>query len=516
MPLSSLSKTYASQSAEDILSKTDELKDLIQAFVMHAISNKHKSAIQILSKILEKTDVDSLSEHVDDALQAEENIDVKQRQALGRLFRSLFPAFSKIPMEVTEGSELSEQDFAYVVGTSNVRGFGSTPYYFPIFSYIGRQSFVLSDDMFKSCYFRTAAILERLIPGKPILLVLGSEPRLLLENVFKLREHEFGGNTKADFEYMEISARRYAELGEALQKVAKGPLNFLVPMPTFDDDTNELSRHMIKHLYQYLEGTDIGLIDPFDAFVDTDTGHMYEDLQIVKKEGELHFNHDGLMRITSCMVEKGFASPDVITDEMYQWNHLFQINMGNKGEVRIWSDPARSLKSDMAAAAIVSENLCDFIAGHFAQKPSSSTLVLNSYQGFLAYCIPFKLSEKIYTVCPNQLDVQSAQRLFQFTGREEIVPCTKENLQSFITDGKVESLIVHIMPYDDVDDVNADIKAAIDDYNPERVFIYLAEGIEPPSIDQSNYQLVSEGEFKNRHLPECWQTHRLFFFNLDK
>lgn len=497
---SNIVEKYAAQTHDVILAEFTDLKDLTEAFLAHLLSNKAKSAVALLQQLLKMGSVAQIAGLIEEALDGK-SLDIKLHQLMGRVFRAAIPAMGAA---ADADEALQNQDFIYVVGTSNARGFGSSPFFFPIFAYIGRQTFTLNDEKFEDCTRRTKKILERLVPGKPVLMILGSEPRLLLENVFKMRDQEFGGLLENDYELMDVAARKYKEMGLELKKVAKGPLHFLVPMPTYTDDTNTLTKRMIEKLYEELEGTDIGLIDPYDSFIDPETGILEESLQSSKDEEELHFNHIGLQRIMRSFIEQDLLPEGSDEADLYQWHNLMSINMGEGDEVRIWCDPAKSMKSDMAAATMMGGHLVDYVSSALARKPAEVIAVLNSYQGYLPFCIPQGLAQKTLAFSNDERHVASAQRLLHFTGRNDIEALHDDTISD--QSAPIDALLVQSLPKDNWQDVQDNLIKALDTMKPERVYVYSPEIHMAPNLDAQGYRVEVSANFNNRHLSDEWKV----------
>jgi len=501
-------KEYAAKPPEAILSSGNECRVLTHAFFSYVLTGQNKQAVALYHEISSRYGFDEFKTELQQAL-GNQNIEFKPHLALGQLIRKFLSPLHQ-PASQEQEADLEDDQFTYVMGTSNARGFGSSPYCFSIFAYVGWQTFVLNEEKFEECTQRTLQIVERLCPGKPIILILGSEPRLLLENRFKLRDREFGGLEDSDYKYMEEAARKYKEMGLKILEKAKGPFSFLVPMPTFNEDANVLSRYMIKHLKQELEGAEIGLVDPYDLFLEPGTETMDEALQSSRDENELHFNHEGLMRIIGVMADLGMV-PDVAKETPdFQWNNLIPLNVAEGNEVRIWNDPAKSMKSGMAASTMMGNNFLDYITGYYARADLSKIMVLNAAQGFIPLGIPAELSGGIISVSGDHLNVQAAKRLFHFTGRPDITACEFDDVKAAPENYKgAEALVVYVQPEDDKEQLAEQIRFCIEQYDFKDVFLFFNPDTPLAFPAETNLKPFRQSDFENRHLVDEWKKFRV-------
>lgn len=426
----------------------------------------------------------------------------------GQLLRSTLPTLNA-PPEYPPFRK-SESPLVYVVGTSNARGFGSSPYFLSFFSFIGAEAYLLQGQQYQDTLTRTSRIIERLEPGRPVLLILGAEPRLLLENRFNTRPQAFGELMDSDYRHMEAAAKQYRALGVALQEFARGPLYFMAPLPTLSTETNVLTKYMIERLHQEFEGTGLGVVDPFEAFIDASTGLMDTRLQIIKNESELHFNHEGLEIIMSRLVDQGLLPPGALSTPQYHWDNMIPIKMGNQ-ETKIWNDPARSLKSEMTAATMMMDNFVDYLHGHYLQKEPCDLVIFNARQGFLPIRMGGGLSLHITTLSLDDVDTEMCRRLITFAGRQDISVCSGDH-EELPRNG---DLIVCVYPDDDMDVLKAQVYDIIAIMQPAQLFAFIPETLTDFNLQFEGYTECVNFDIRRRHIAKRWQNCRLLHLGRD-
>lgn len=427
----------------------------------------------------------------------------------GQVLRTALPTIGT-PPEYPPFSTL-DSPLVYVIGTSNARGFGSSPCFLSFFSSIGAEAYLLQDREYQDTLTRTRHIIERLEPGRPILLILGAEPRLLLENRFGMRPQAFGELMDSDYRYMETAARRYRELGRSLQASAQGPLNFLVPLPTLNNETNTLTRYMIDCLYQEFEGTRLGIIDPFDAFLDASTGLMDTRLQIIKNESELHFNHEGLEIIMSRLVDQDLLPREALSERLYYWSNMIPIRIGNQ-DVRIWNDPARSLKSEMTAATMMMDSFADYLHGYYLQTAPQDLVIFNGRQGFLPTRLGVGIAPRITCICLDDTDAEMCTRLTAFTGRRDITVSTD-------TPGDCPQqgdLVVCAYPDDKPDLLLSRIHDILTNMRPDQLFAFIPRALSGFDLQPAGYTMITNTDLRRRHIAPNWQDCRLMHLRRDQ
>lgn len=481
--------------------KTPDIDKQSSSFASYLHAEKKAEAGECLREMLRHHDLDAVRRSLSNTSDIHA-LDTDTTLLAGQALRSALPTLGSVP----EYPPFSTPDspLVHVVGTSNARGFGSSPFFLSFFSSIGAEAYLLQDREYQTTLTRTRHVIERLEPGKPVLLILGAEPRLLLENRFGTRPYDFGELMDSDYRHMESAARRYLDFGQALQASARGPLLFLVPLPTLNAETNTLTRYMIDCLYQYLEGSDLGIIDPFEAFIDASTGLMDTRLQITKNETELHFNHEGLEIIMSRLIDQGFLPPEAMSTPPYQWDNMIPLKM-DKHEVRIWNDPARSLKSDMTAATIMMDRFADYLHGCYLGSGPQGLVILNARQGFLPSRLGTGISRTVTCLCLDDTDARMCRRLITFTGRLEISVSTSEQYDS----QEHEDLVVCAYPDDDPQLLATRTDSLLASIQPEQIFVLIPQGLVGLDVRPEGYTLVNNTNLSRRHIALNWQNCQL-------
>ena len=346
------------------------------------------------------------------------DLDLQSAMALGGFLRTTFARLQpRCDQPVADR-------YINVLGSSHARSFGTHPIFFPLFIAIGRTCLVLTEPLFQATRRKFLENLARLDGSQDIIVMLGGDPRLHLENLAGTRPGGGPDLTDADRRLMRVAAARYGEILREIKQQVSGRLILYNVLPTFDLRVNELTRFMNDELKRVCAEIDVIFLDICDAILDPRSGLLRQDVAAVAFKGDFHLNDSALPIVLDRLRELGVLDDDADRACGFRWSYVFGYSVSPGEESRIWCEPdvspSNALTSDKVACSLLANSALDYLSVNLLNRTDARVLMVNVKEGYLPLNAPAGLMARCVAVADNAEYARMARRIAHFSGRTDI------------------------------------------------------------------------------------------------
>lgn len=406
-------------------------------------------------------------------------------------------------------------DYINVLGSSHARSFGTHPIFFPVFIAIGRTCLVLTEEHFEKTRRKYLDNLARLDRSRDIIVILGGEPRLHLENFAGTRPTDGPDVTDEDRALMGVCAGRYGEILREIKDRVDGRVILYNVLPTFDLRVNELTRVMNDALRRVCGELGVLFLDVCDEITDPASGLLRDDIAAVAFKGDFHLNDSALPIVIAGLHDLGVFPDDTDDDCGFRWSYVFGYSVSPGEESRIWCEPdvspTNALTSDKVACALLANTALDFLSINLLGLRDPRVLMVNVKEGYLALNAPAELMGCCVAVADSDAHARMAQRIAHFAGRADIefVAHGAPEMDR-LGDEPFDMVVVHVHP----DTIGEDCRRArevLDRVDGGTLYVLTPQPDAVTSLGPAASGVDSGIAIGNRHIPEKWREFSIRF-----